>query len=105
MVDEKISQQGTRLARRQILEPGESSSWHVDPYHRFSVVIRGSELAIEYRDGATDHLTVTPGEAGWEKPTNRIHRAVNVGVDPFEEITLFFLDRPTSIPQPVQPDP
>ncbi len=105
MIDEKISQQGTRLARRQILAPGESSAWHVDPYHRFSVIIRGSALKIEYRDGAAEQVTVTPGEAGLEVPTDRVHRALNVGTDPYEEVTLFFLDRPTSIPQPPQPDP
>ncbi len=100
MTDEKIDQQGTKLARRQILEPGESSAWHIDPYHRISVIIRGSELKIEYRDGEEDQFTPSPGEAGWDAPTDRMHRAVNVGVDTYEEVTLFFLDRPTSIPQP-----
>ncbi len=105
MIDEKISQQGMKLARRQVLEPGESSAWHIDPYHRFSVVIRGSELEIEYRDGTVERVRVTPGDAGWDEPTDRVHRAVNVGVDPHEEVTLFFLDRPTSDPQPPQSDP
>ncbi len=104
MTDEKIGQQGTRLARRQILEPGECSDWHVDPYPRFSVVIRGSELEIEYRDGTPDQITVTPGEAGWDEPTDRVHRAVNVGVDTYEEVTLFFLSSPVSNPQPAQPE-
>ncbi|TDJ23478.1 MAG: cupin domain-containing protein [Gammaproteobacteria bacterium] len=104
MIDDKVGQRGTELARRQILEPGEASPWHVDPYHRFSVVIRGSELKIEYRDGDEDHLTVTPGEAGWEEPSDRVHRAVNVGIDPYEEVTLFFLDQANSVPQPQQPD-
>lgn len=104
MGDEKIDQRGTRLARRQILEPGESSPWHTDPHQRFSVVVRGSRLAIEYRDGAADRFAVTPGEAGWDAPTDRVHRAVNVGPDVYEEVTLFLLDRPDAVAQPRHPD-
>ena len=51
MIGEEINQDGTKLARRLILAPGEHMPWHVDPFRRFSVVVRGSELAIEYRDG------------------------------------------------------
>ncbi len=104
MIDEKISQQGTKLARRQILEPGECSAWHVDPYRRFSVVIRGSSLKIEFRDGTSEQVTTKSGESGWDEPTDLEHRAVNVGADVYEEVTLFFLEQPTSNPQPSKPD-
>ncbi len=100
MIDKKIAQRGTKLARRQILEPGESTAWHVDPYHRFSVVIRGSMLKVEFRDGTAEQVRVKSGDAGWDEPTDREHRAVNVGANVYEEVTLFFLDRPISIPQP-----
>ncbi|MCP5055370.1 MAG: hypothetical protein GY937_01445 [bacterium] len=48
MSDENLSRRGHYVARRQILEPGEATTWHTDPCHRFSVVMRGSKLAIEY---------------------------------------------------------
>lgn len=104
MTDEKISQQGTKLAHRQILEPGECSEWHVDSYRRFSVVIRGSRLKIEFRDGSSEQVTTKSREAGWDGPTDLEHRAVNVGTDAYEEVTLFFLEQPTSNPQPPKPD-
>jgi hypothetical protein len=75
--------------------------WHRDPFHRVSVVLRGDALAIEYRDGGeTERFEVGPGEAGWDEPTDRLHRGVNVGENPYEEITVFFLDRPDAVPQP-----
>jgi hypothetical protein len=36
----------------------------------------------------------------WSEPTDRIHRAVNVGQKVFEEIVTFFLDGPDTEPQP-----
>ena len=39
-------------------------------------------------------------EVDWDEPTDRIHRAVNVGEGPYEEITVFLMDRPDAIPQP-----
>ena len=30
----------------------------------------------------------------------RLHRAINVGQQPYEEITVFFLDQPGAVPQP-----
>ena len=102
MIGETIDQRGTMLLRRLILEPGEATPWHVDPYHRLSVVIRGDALTIEYRDGGEpEHLRVASGEAGWDAPTDRVHRAVNVGRTTHEEVTIFFLDRPEAVAQPV----
>ena len=101
MCEEIISKRDSMLSRRQILEPGESTPWHVDPYHRFSVVVRGCELAIEYKaTGEQDRFTVSPGEAGWDEPTDRVHRAINVGTETFEEVTMFMLDHPDAVPQP-----
>ena len=65
------------------------------------MVLHGDALAIEYRDGGeTERFDVTPGQAGWDEPTDRVHRGVNVGEEPYEEITVFFLDRPGAVPQP-----
>jgi len=58
-------------------------------------------LAIEYRDGRrSNHAAVTPGQVDWDQPTDRVHRAVNVGAARYEEVTIFFLDRPGAVPQP-----
>lgn len=104
MIDERISQRGNTLIRRLVLEPGEAMPWHIDPYRRVSVVVRGEALAIEYRDGgASERIAVSAGEAGWDEPTTRVHRAVNVGAVTYEEVTVFFLDRPHATPQPVAP--
>jgi hypothetical protein len=75
--------------------------WHRDPFHRITVVLRGNALAIEYRDGqASARFEFTPGHVDWDEPTERIHRGVNVGAQPYEEVTIFFLDRPEAVPQP-----
>ena len=96
-----LHHRGNVLVRRQKLEPGETSPWHRDPFHRVTVVLRGDLLKIEFRDGG-EALTwnVTAGEVDWSEPSDRVHRAVNVGEEIFEEIVTFLLDRPDAIPQP-----
>jgi len=85
-----------------VLEPGEATAWHVDPYSRVSIIIRGTALAIEYRNGEeSKRVEVVAGQADWDNPTDEIHRAVNVGGESYEEVTIFFLDRNDAIPQPV----
>lgn len=102
VIEETISQRGTTLVRRLVLEPSEATPWHVDPFHRVTVIVRGEALAIEYRDGGrTERVEVSAGQADWDAPTDRVHRAVNVGRGAYEEVTIFFLDRPDAIPQPI----
>lgn len=102
MIGEKISQRGTTLVRRLVLEPSEATPWHVDPFHRATVIVRGDALEIEYQDkGETQRVEVSAGQFDWDAPTDRIHRAVNVGVGTYEEVTIFFLDRPDAIAQPI----
>jgi quercetin dioxygenase-like cupin family protein len=101
MIEETIGRRGSIHVRRLVLEPGEATAWHVDPYLRLSVVVRGDALAIEYRDGGqAERIAVNAGEADWDEPTGRVHRAVNVGRRTYEEVTTFFLDRPDAVPQP-----
>ncbi len=101
MFEETVHQRGTTLVRRVRLAPGEATHWHRDPFHRVAVVLTGDVLEIEYRDGgAPDRLDLTPGEAGWDEPTERVHRGVNVGNEIYEEITVFFLDHPDAVAQP-----
>jgi quercetin dioxygenase-like cupin family protein len=101
IADDILFQRGTTLVRRLTLAPGEAMPWHRDPFHRVTVVLRGSRLAIEDRESAELHeFAVTPGQADWDEPSERVHRGVNVGEDPYEEVTVFFLDRPDAVPQP-----
>jgi hypothetical protein len=89
------------LVRRLRLAPGEATPWHRDPFHRATVVVGGDVLAIEYRDrGERDCLQVTAGQTDWDEPTERIHRAINVGTRIYEEVTIFFLNDPDAVPQP-----
>ena len=101
MSEERLIQRGSILVRRLRLAPGEAMPWHRDPFHRVTVVLQGDALAIEQRDGREPHrFEVTPGQVDWDEPSDRVHRAVNVGELPYEEVTVFFLDRPDAEPQP-----
>jgi quercetin dioxygenase-like cupin family protein len=92
---------GNYLVRRQRLAPGEATPWHHDPFQRLTVVLSGDILDIEFRDdGETLRWNITVGEVDWVEPTDRVHRAVNVGNQLFEEVVTFFLDRPDADPQP-----
>ena len=101
MIHETISHRGTTLIKRLVLEPGEATAWHYDPFHRVTVIVRGDALAIEYSDGAgLERFPVSTGQVDWDAPTPRKHRAVNVGATTYEEVAIFFLDRPDAVPQP-----
>jgi len=101
MIHETIGRRGATLVKRLVLEPGEATAWHRDPFHRVTVIVRGDALAIEYSDGAPIHrVSVSPGQVDWDAPTVRKHRAVNVGLTAYEEVAIFLLDDPDSVPQP-----
>ena len=98
---EVLHHRGNYLVRRQRLSPGEATPWHRDPFSRVTVVLSGDLLNIEFRDGGeTQTWEVRAGEVDWVEPTDRIHRAVNVGKEVFEEVVTFFLDRSDAVPQP-----
>jgi hypothetical protein len=100
---EVITQRDDLLIRRQVLEPGEALPWHVDLCHRFSVVVRGDALAIEFREtGETISIPVHPGLADWDEPQARVHRGINTGETTYEEVFMFFLETPGMDPQPEQ---
>lgn len=101
MKTETISQRADLLIRRHILEPGEALPWHTDLCHRFSVVIRGEMIQIEYRDSSeVETFAVHPGLADWDAPQAKVHRGINIGKVPYEEVILFFLSDPDMEPQP-----
>jgi quercetin dioxygenase-like cupin family protein len=101
MPEDVLHRHGTTLVRRLRLSPGEGTPWHRDPFHRVTVVLSGDVLDVEYRDGGPgERYELTPGQTDWDEPLDRLHRGVNVGTLLYEEITIFFLDRPDAVPQP-----
>ena len=101
MTEEILFQRGTTRVRRLCLAPGEALPWHRDPFHRVTVLLQGDALTVEYQEGGErQSVLVTPGHVDWDEPTERLHRAINVGQQPYEEITVFFLDQHGAIPQP-----
>jgi quercetin dioxygenase-like cupin family protein len=103
MTDELLFHHGNTMVRRLRLAPGEAMPWHRDPFQRVAVVLQGDLLSIEYRDGREfQRVEVTPGQVDWEEPTERVHRAVNVGKHTYEQVTVFLLDHPDAMPQPCE---
>ena len=101
MRTETISQRADLIIRRHILGPGEALPWHMDLCHRFTVVVSGEALSIEYRDTEEiETFPVHPGQADWDEPQSRVHRGINTGAVPYEEVILFFIDEPNMEPQP-----
>ena len=89
------------MVHRRRLAPSEAMPWHRDPCRRVGVVLSGDVLSIEYRDGGeSQRIQITPGQVEWEEPAERVHRAVNIGQQPYEQVTIFLLDRPDAVPQP-----
>ena len=101
MISETISERTDLIIRRHILEPGEALPWHSDLCHRFSVIIRGEAIAIEYRDSKEiKTIPVHSGLAEWNSPQPKAHRAINIGKVPYEEVIIFFIAQPGMEPQP-----
>ena len=97
------SQRDDVIIRKHILQPGEALPWHVDLCHRFTVVLKGEMLRIEYRDSDdVQTFAIHPGMTGWDKPEPKVHRGVNSGETPYEEVIIFFVDEPGIEPQPEQ---
>lgn len=101
MESETITRRADLIIRRHILQPGEALPWHTDLCHRFTVIVRGEALGIEYRDsGEIESFPVYPGMTGWDEPQARVHRGINTGTVPYEEVIVFFIDTPEMEPQP-----
>jgi hypothetical protein len=101
MSEELLYERGNVLVRRMILEPGESSEWHIDTCERVSVVISGDRLGVEFRDGRESHeFDVLAGQVDWDEPTSAVHRVTNIGRRRYEEVVSFFLSESGQNPQP-----
>ena len=101
MIGETLYRRGTTFVRRLRLAPGETTEWHRDPFHRITVVLTGDVLEIEYRDRRPSvRVSLAPGQVDWDEPMDSLHRARNVGGQPYEEIVVFLLDHPDAVAQP-----
>jgi quercetin dioxygenase-like cupin family protein len=101
MLEQTLYHRGTTLVRRLALDPGEATRWHRDPFHRVSIVLRGDALEIEFLDGSPKvEVRVTAGQVDWDEPGDRVHRAVNISRERYEEVAVFFLSHPDDTPQP-----
>jgi len=97
---ELVTKRDDLLIRRLVLEPGEGTPWHTDSCHRLSVVVRGEQLRIEFPvTGEEVDVATYPGLADWDEPDARVHRGVNAGAAPYEEVVMFFLRDPDGNPQ------
>jgi hypothetical protein len=104
MQTEVITRRDDLMIRRLVLEPGEAMPWHTDACHRFSVIVRSQQLSIEFREtGERITVPVHPGMVDWDTPDARVHRAVNTGSTPYEEVVTFFLGSSGIDPQPEYP--
>ena len=103
MADEVLFHHGTTMVRRLRLVPGEAMPWHRDPFQRVAVILRGDLLSIEYRDGGeSQRVEIKPGQVEWEEPSTRVHRAVNIDRQTYEQVTVFLFDRPDALAQPAE---
>ena len=103
MTLEVVAIRSDAVVRRMTLRVGEAMAWHVDPCRRYSVVLGGDQLTIEFEDGtAPEVFSVHRGMAGWDEPEPRVHRAINSGSETFEELVTFRLPTPGADPQPEQ---
>jgi hypothetical protein len=51
MLEEVLHRREGTLVRRLRLEPGEATRWHIDLSPHVTVVLQGSSLQIDFRDG------------------------------------------------------
>ncbi len=97
---ELITKRDELLIRRLVLEPGEGTPWHTDSCYRFSAVVRGEQFRIEFHEtGEEVDVATYPGLADWGEPDARVHRGVNAGAVPYEEMVMLFLRDPDGNPQ------
>jgi hypothetical protein len=93
--DLEITERDGLRVHRSRLEPGEASPWHVDSVHRVTVVLQGEQLRIEPQDGGESRLVeVFAGQVHWDEPSAPlVHRAVNSGQLPYEEVVVALIGR------------
>jgi hypothetical protein len=100
---ETITERDDLVIWKMTLSPGEYSHWHTDSCSRFTVIVAGDKLGIEFRDQSERiEFDVQPGTNGWDEPEARVHRAVNIGVGDYVEIVTFYRENASIDPQPTR---
>ena len=61
-----------------VLEPGETSPWHVHDMDYLTVVIDPSNLTVEWEDGTTEDRQFATGQANFREG-HGAHRVTNMG--------------------------
>ena len=61
-----------------VLEPGETSPWHVHDMDYLTIVIDPGVLKVEWEDGTTEDRRLPQGEAAFRKG-HGAHRVTNIG--------------------------
>ena len=61
-----------------VLDPGESSDWHVHDMDYLTIVIDPGTLTVEWEDGTTEDRQLPLGEAQFRQG-HGVHRVTNVG--------------------------
>jgi quercetin dioxygenase-like cupin family protein len=59
-----------------IVNPGESSDWHMHERDYVTIVVEGAGLTVEYDDGTSDDNPSAPGTWRYHDE-HKIHRVVN----------------------------
>ena len=69
MKTETITEEPALVIRRLVLAPGEATVWHIDQCRRFTVIVAGDRLRIEYAESNdVDEVNILPGTTGWDDP-------------------------------------
>ena len=101
---ELITEREDLVISKMTLLPGEAGNWHTDNCPRFTVIVTGDKLGIEFRDHKERlDIYVQPGSNGWDEPESRVHRAVNIGIEEYVEIVTFYRESSSIAPQPTHP--
>ena len=104
MLIETLTDRPTLLIRKLTLAPGECTPWHTDRCERFTVIVAGEELTVEFASSSDAHVQpVAPGMCGWDQPESRVHRAVNSGTSDYVEVVSFYRENAAIDPQPEHP--
>ena len=59
-----------------IVDPGESSDWHLHERDYVTIVVEGAGLTVEYDDGTSDDSPSGPGTWRYHDD-HRVHRVIN----------------------------
>jgi hypothetical protein len=67
------------------------------------VSYRGAVISLSCSfAGDSQRIEIVPGQVEGEESTDRVHRAVNVGEQTYEQVTVFLLHSPDAEPQPAE---